>query len=52
MKDSKKVTKKSPAVKVVKIEDNFLDDDSDNRVIIFVAIAILVIIGTIIGLEK
>ena len=50
MKDSKKVTKKSPAVKVVKIEDNFLDDDSDNRVIIFVAIAILVIIGTIIGL--
>ena len=50
MKDSKKVTKKSPAVKVVKIEDNFLDDDNDNRVIIFVAIAILVIIGTIIGL--
>ena len=50
MKDSKKVNKKSPAVKVVKIEDNFLDDDSDNRVIIFVAIAILVIIGTIIGL--
>lgn len=50
MKDSKKVTKKSPAVKVVKVEENFLDDDSDNRVIIFVAIAILVIIGTIIGL--
>lgn len=50
MKDSKKVTKKSPAVKVVKIEDNFLDDDNDNRVIIFVTIAILVIIGTIIGL--
>lgn len=50
MKDSKKVTKKSPTVKVVKIEDNFLDDDNDNRVIIFVAIAILVIIGTIIGL--
>ncbi len=50
MKDSKKVTKKSPAVKVVKVEENFLDDDNDNRVIIFVAIAILVIIGTIIGL--
>ena len=50
MKSSKKVTKKSPAVKVVKIDDKFIEDENDNRVIIFVAIAILVIIGTIIGL--
>lgn len=50
MKNSKKVTKKSPAVKIVKIEDNFFEEEDDNRVIIFVAIAILVIIGTIIGI--
>ena len=50
MKSSKKVTKKSPAVKVVKIDDKFIEDENDNRVIIFVAVAILVIIGTIIGL--
>ena len=47
MKDSKKVTKKSPAVKV---EEKFIEEENDNRVIIFIAIAILVIIGTIIGL--
>lgn len=47
MKDSKKVTKKTIAVKN---EDNFIDEENDNRVIIFIAIAILVIIGTIIGL--
>ena len=47
MKDSKKVTKKSPAVKV---EEKFIEEENDNRVIIFIAITILVIIGTIIGL--
>lgn len=47
MKDSKKVTKKSPAVKN---DEKFMEEENDNRVIIFIAIAILVIIGTIIGL--
>ena len=33
MKDSKKVTKKSPAVKV---EEKFIEEGNDNRVIIFI----------------
>lgn len=45
MKKGKEVTKKE-----IKVEDNFLEEESDKRVIIFVAIAILVIVGTIIGL--
>ncbi len=45
MKKGKDVTKKE-----IRVEDNFLEEENDKRVIIFVAIAILVIVGTIIGL--
>lgn len=45
MKKGKDNTKK-----VIDVKDNFMEEDSDKRVIIFVAIAILVIVGTIIGL--
>lgn len=46
MKKGKNNTKK-----VIDVKDNFMEEeDSDKRVIIFVAIAILVIVGTIIGL--
>ena len=44
-RDNVRVTKVSP------VEENFLDDEKeDKRLIVFIAIAILVIIGTIIGL--
>ena len=46
MKKGKDNTKK-----VIDVKDNFMEEeDNDKRVIIFVAIAILVIVGTIIGL--
>lgn len=45
MKKGKEITKKE-----IKVEDNFLEEENDKRVIVFVAIAILVIVGTIIGL--
>ena len=32
------------------IEENFLDEKEDKRLIVFIALAILVIVGTIIGL--
>ena len=38
--------KKAP----VKKTDDFVEDDGDKRLIVFVAVAVLVIIGTIIGL--
>lgn len=45
MKKGKDNTKK-----VIDVKDDFLEEENDKRVIIFVAIAILVIVGTIIGL--
>ena len=57
MKDSKttraNANKKKPEVKVTKVtptEENFLDDNEDKRLIIFIAAAILVVVGTAIGL--
>lgn len=46
--ESKKETPKKK--ENIEIEENFLDEEDDKRVIIFIAIALLVIIGTIIGL--
>lgn len=63
-KSSVKNTSQKPKVKdtkvvikeVEEIEENFLDDEDDNRLIIFIAIAILVIVATVIclivGCEK
>lgn len=50
MKGEKKTSKTKDVKKKVVIEDNFIDEDDDKRVIIFIAIALLVIIGIIIGL--
>lgn len=45
--------KEAPKVREVKaeeFEENFLEEDGDKRLIVFIAIAILVIVGTVIGL--
>lgn len=45
--------KETPKVREVKAqenEENFLEEDGDKRLIVFIAIAILVIVGTVIGL--
>ncbi len=45
VKDTKVVIKE-----IEEVEENFLDDENDNRLIIFIAIAILVIVATVICL--
>ncbi len=50
MKDTKKSGASKTKVREAQVDEKFIDDDSDKRLIVFVAAAILIIVGTIIGL--
>ena len=49
--NTKQASNKVKDVEFTPVDDNFLDDDKgDKRLIVFIALAILVIVGTLIGL--